>query len=100
MKFLYTLCQIWGRCHLQLRVIGHKNGKDIPAQAWAGPNGSNSWRLPEFTGSWHVKVAILSALRTIRLCSPGKIPGTYFSERIGLRPAARQVVLCVPQLRL
>jgi hypothetical protein len=62
-----------GRYPLQLRVIGQKNGKDIPVQAWAGPDGSNSWRLPEFKGSWHVKVAILSALRTIRLYSPADI---------------------------
>ena len=31
-----------GRYPLLLRVIRHKNGKDIPVQAWAGPEGSSS----------------------------------------------------------
>ena len=65
-----------GRYPLQLRVTTHTNGKDIPLQAWEGPEVFSSYRLPEFVGSWHVKVARLSAIRTLRLS--GDNCGTRF----------------------
>jgi hypothetical protein len=38
-------------------------GKVISVQAWKGPQGSRSLRLPRFLDSWHMKV-VKSALRT------------------------------------
>jgi len=42
-------------------------GKDIPLQAWTGPEVSMRLRLPDFMKIWHMKV---SALSTGRLYSP------------------------------
>ena len=39
-------------------------GEAVPIQAWAGPEGSRSLRLPEFPDSWHMKEAALSVVRT------------------------------------
>jgi hypothetical protein len=39
-------------------------GKAIPLQAWTGPKGSRRLRLPEFLENRHMKVVMLSALRT------------------------------------
>jgi len=47
--------------------IGKGKGKAIPLQAWTGPEGSRSLRLPEFLDSRHMKVVRLSALHTGRL---------------------------------
>jgi len=94
-----------GRYPLQLGVTRHKNGKFVPVRTWAGPEGSSSWRLPEFIGSWHVKVARLSVLRTLRLYSPGDKsrtlsvraqvskprPATYYA----FRSHVCQVCVCV-----
>ena len=51
----------------------------ISLQAWAGPQGSRSLRLPEFLDNPHMKVVCLSALGTGRLYPPGDIPDTHFS---------------------
>jgi len=53
-------------------------GKAIPLQAWTGPEGSRSLRLPNFQDNRQMKVVRLSALRTSRLYPPGNIPGTHF----------------------
>jgi len=45
---------------------GSGNGKAIPLQAWAGPEGSRRSRLP-FQDIQHMKLVRLSALRTGRL---------------------------------
>jgi len=37
--------------------------KEIPVQAWAGPQGSSSLRLPNFQDNGHMKVIRLSDLR-------------------------------------
>jgi hypothetical protein len=34
--------------------------------------------FPELSANWHMEVARMSVLRTGRLYSQGKIPGTYF----------------------
>jgi len=39
-------------------------GEAVPVQAWAGPEGSRSFSLPEFRDSRHVKEARLSVVRT------------------------------------
>ena len=39
-------------------------GEAVPIQAWAGPEGSRSLRLPEFLDSQDMKEARLSVLRT------------------------------------
>jgi hypothetical protein len=49
--------------------------REIPIQAWTGPEGSRKLRLPDFM---HMQVARLSALRTGRFYSPGNIIGTHF----------------------
>ena len=54
-------------------------GKAIPLQAWTGPEGSRTLRLPDFKDNRHMKVVRLSALRTGLLYPPGSIPGTHFS---------------------
>jgi hypothetical protein len=41
-----------------------KKVKAIPLQAWRGPEGSRSLRLPDFNTIWHMKVVRLSALHT------------------------------------
>jgi len=48
-------------------VFTYLKGKAIPLQAWAGPVGSRSLRLPNFKDNQHMKVVRLSALRTNRL---------------------------------
>jgi hypothetical protein len=47
------------------------NKKAISVQAWTGPEGSRSLRLPKFLDDLHMKVP-MSALRTGRLYSPRK----------------------------
>jgi hypothetical protein len=42
-------------------------GKAILLQAWTGPEGSRTLRLPAFLDSRHMKVVRLLALRTGRL---------------------------------
>ena len=44
-----------------------KLGKAVPLQAWTGPSGFMSLRLPEFLDNQHMKLARLSPLRTDRL---------------------------------
>jgi hypothetical protein len=53
-------------------------GKAIPLQAWTGPEGSRSLRLPRFQENRHMNVIKLSALRTGRLYHPENILGTHF----------------------
>jgi hypothetical protein len=52
-------------------------GKGVPLEAWSGPEGYRSLRLPEFLHSRHMKVVRLSALRTGSLYPPGNISGTH-----------------------
>jgi hypothetical protein len=59
-----------------------KKGKIIAVQAWTGPWGSRRFRLPEFSDNRHMNVVWLSVLRTGRLYSPEKIPGTHFCYRL------------------
>jgi len=53
-------------------------GKTIPAQDCSGPNGSRSFRFPEFLDNLHMKVARLSALSTGRVYPLGDILITHF----------------------
>jgi hypothetical protein len=46
---------------------GKGKGKAVPVQAWAGPEGSRTFRLPDFKDNRYMKVVRLSALRTGRL---------------------------------
>ena len=41
-------------------------GKDFPLQAWTGPLGFQEVEAPEFVVNRHIKVVMLSALRTGR----------------------------------
>jgi len=45
----------------------YKKCKVIPIQAWTGPERSKRPKRPEFLDNQHMKVAMLSALRTGRL---------------------------------
>jgi hypothetical protein len=56
---------------------GDKTGKAIPLQAWTGPEGSRSLRLPTFQDNRHMKVVSLSVLRTGHLILQ-EIRGTHF----------------------
>jgi hypothetical protein len=42
------------------------------------PSGFQDAEAPTFKDNRHMKVAVLSALRTGRLYPPGNIPGTHF----------------------
>jgi len=53
-------------------------GKEIPLQAWTGPEGSRRVKAPRFQDNRHMKIVRSSALRTGRLYPPGNIPGTHF----------------------
>jgi len=44
----------------------------LPLQAWTGPEGSKSLRLPDFETISDLKVVRLSALRTCRIYPPTK----------------------------
>jgi len=57
---------------LHIKYNKHKflikaNGTAIPLQGWTGTQGTRRFRLPEFQDNRHMKVVILSALRTGRL---------------------------------
>ena len=45
----------------------HSKGKAVPLQSWCGPEGSRSFRLPDFHDIWYIKVTRLSASRNGRL---------------------------------
>jgi hypothetical protein len=51
--------------------------KAVPKQARCGPEGSRSFRLPDFHDIRHVKVVRSSASRTVRLY-PRNVRGTHF----------------------
>jgi hypothetical protein len=53
-------------------------GEAIPIQAWAGPKGSRSLRLPEFLDSRHMEEARLSVLTHRPPLPPGDTSGTRF----------------------
>jgi hypothetical protein len=53
-------------------------GKVIPVEAWTGSYGSERLTIPEFQDYRYMKVAKLSAVRTVRLYPPGDTPGTHF----------------------
>jgi hypothetical protein len=57
--------------------------KAVPLQAWTGPQGSRSLRLPDFQtiGTW-TREGWLSALCTGRLYPQGNIPGIHFRYRL------------------
>jgi hypothetical protein len=52
--------------------------KSFPATCLDRPLGFQEVQAPEFLDNRHMKVVRLSALRTGRLYSPGRIPGTHF----------------------
>ena len=52
-----------------------------PGQAWTGPWGCRSLRLPGFLDIRYMK-AEKSAQRTVRLYPSGNIPGTHFCGRL------------------
>ena len=52
-------------------------GKEIPVQAWTGPEGSRRLRLPEFHDK-RKRWLVMSALCTGRLYPQGNILGTHF----------------------
>jgi len=51
-------------------------------QAWTGPYGFRSLRLPGFIENRHMKVVWSSALCTGYLFLPGYIPGTHFCQSL------------------
>ena len=58
---------------------GKGKGKAIPVWAWTGPEGSRfqEAKAPRFNDSLHMKVVLLSTLRTGHLNPPGNIPSIY-----------------------
>jgi len=66
-----------------------KKGKAIPLQAWTGPEGSRSLRLPDFktVGTWRWQGCQPYASATF---TPGNIPGTHFCSRLS-RPQGHSV---------
>jgi hypothetical protein len=59
-------------------TTGYKvKGKFIPLQAWTGPYGSRSLRIPEFPDNRQKKVVSLSALCIGLLYPLGDIRGTH-----------------------
>ena len=48
-------------------MTGGFTAQAVPVQAWAVPEGSRRFRLPELLYNRHMKLANLSALRTGRL---------------------------------
>jgi hypothetical protein len=57
-------------------VVG--NGKTILLQAWTVPEGSRRFRAHIFQDNRHMKVVMLSDLRSGRLYPPENVPGTHF----------------------
>jgi len=57
-------------------------GKAIPIQAWIGPGGSMSLRLPEFLENRHMNVAWLLDLRTGHFYVSGNTVVTHLSYRL------------------
>ena len=53
------------------------DGKVTPLQAWTGPYGSRSLRLPEFLDNRHMVIRS-SAIRTGSLYPRGDIPGIHY----------------------
>jgi hypothetical protein len=75
---LICVCfQIIVSCKLYAWLIFDTNAvvKAVLNQAWTDPEGSE---IPRFQDSWHMKVVMLSALRTTRLYPPGSIRGSHF----------------------
>jgi hypothetical protein len=62
--------------------------KAIPIQAWTGPGGSMSLRLPKFIENRHINVAWLLGLHTGRFYVPGNTVVTHFCYRLS-RPQGR-----------
>jgi hypothetical protein len=58
------------------------DGQAIPIQAWTGPGGFMSLRLPQFLEKRHINVAWLLDLRTGRLYVPGNTVVTQFCYRL------------------
>jgi len=54
----------------------------VPTQVWIGPQGSSILLFPGFLENPHMEVEKLSDLGTIRLYSPGDIPGAHFCYRL------------------
>ena len=61
-------------CNIGYKKNHDKNDKANPLQAWKGPWGSRSLRLPEFLENRHMNVARLSAVHTGPLYAPGGTP--------------------------
>ena len=68
MRFRKRVCSFSVSSYAQtLQANITLEGKAIPLQAWTGPKGSRRLRLPEILENRHMKVVMLSALRTGRL---------------------------------
>jgi len=52
--------------------------KAIPVQVYIRPWGSQEFEAPRFRDGRHMKMIMLSALRTVLLYPPENIPGTHF----------------------
>ena len=70
--FLKTECCEEGSFCTQIK------GKQIPLQAWTGPEGFQEFKTSRFQDNRHMKVLSLSALYTGRFYLPSNIPGTDF----------------------
>jgi len=58
-----------------ISVSIYKKCKAIPLQAWTGPEGSRSLRLPDFKTIWEPQGGRCVGLTTL---PPENIPGTHF----------------------
>ena len=65
-----------------LILITKHKCKVIHTKAWTGLYSPRRSRLPEVVDTRHMKVAVLSALRTGHLHPPGNIPSTHFHYRL------------------
>jgi len=57
------------------------NGKEVPLQAWSGPEGSRKLRLPDFMTTTQDVGKVVSLTDRPPL-PPGNTPGTHLCQRL------------------
>jgi len=58
-------------------------GKEVPLQAWSGPEGSTKLRFPDFITTAQDGGKVVSLTHRPPL-PPGNTPGTHFCQRLSL----------------
>ena len=54
-----------------------QKGKEVPLQAWSGPEGSSKLRFPDFMTTAQDDGKVVSLTHRLPL-APGNTPGTHF----------------------